>query len=254
MKNPVELINLGKQYSNSGKSIRILENISFSLCEGEFVSIFGPNGCGKSTLLNIIGGLEHDYSGEIFFYGTKPDPIQIGHVFQNYDDSLFPWMTLLDNVTFGLKMGGMLKQKRIDIGNKALKKLGLEQFKNYYPYQVSGGMKQKTCIARALATECKLFLLDEPFSALDHDTTYRLEADLLDLWQEDPITTIFISHDIEEAVLLSDKIVLLTPRPARVRKIITNPLKRPRNMKMIVDKDFLEVRNEIINICKLEKE
>lgn len=249
---PLIIKRLSKGYNTPDGNIEVLKNLSFEVSNGEFLSIFGPNGNGKTTLLNILGGLELDYTGDVKFFGEKPNPIKIGHVFQNFDDSLFPWMTLLSNVTFGLKMAGASKAEMTEKGKEALLKMGLEKFMKYYPYQVSGGMKQKVCIARALAVDCKLLLLDEPFSALDHDTTYKMEEDFIELWQSNPITTIFISHAIEEAVLLSDKILLLTPRPAQVLQIIDIPLKRPRNMKMIVEDDFFQIRNEIIHASRFK--
>jgi len=250
---PLYIKDLSKKYNTPDGVIAVLDKFCLEVRDGEFLSIFGPNGNGKSTLLSILGGLDDDYTGEVKFFGGALNPTEIGHVFQNYDDSLFPWLTLLGNVTFGLKMDGVPKNEMHEKGVEALRKMGLEKFKNYYPYQVSGGMKQKVCIARALAINCKLLLLDEPFSALDHDTTYKLEKEFIELWQNNPITTIFVSHNIEEAVLLSDRIILLTPRPASILKIFDIPLKRPRDMNMIIEDEFLQIRNEIIRTSKLDE-
>ena len=167
----VSLRNLEKRYvSSNGVCETVLDSISFEVASGAVVALFGPNGCGKSTLFRIIGGIDTDFSGEVKIFGVCPVATQMGHVFQDYNASLFPWMTVLENVTFGLRMADMPKRQRSDIGRGLLEKLDLLNVADAFPYQLSGGMKQKTCIARALAADHKVLLLDEPFSALDHDT------------------------------------------------------------------------------------
>ncbi|MGH2567854.1 MAG: ABC transporter ATP-binding protein, partial [Bacteroidota bacterium] len=233
-----------------GVHVTVLDSISFEVASGAFVAFFGPNGCGKSTMFRIIGGIDTDFSGEVKISGFDPVATKIGHVFQDYNASLFPWMTLIENVTFGLRMADMPKGARSDIGRRLLENMDLLQSSDAFPYQLSGGMKQKTCIARALAADYKVLLLDEPFSALDHDTTYRMQQDFLRLWQPHPRTTLFISHDVDEAILLSDQIVVLSGRPAKVLEVVKNPLSRPRTIDMILSNEFLEVRNKIIALSQ----
>ena len=205
-----------------------LKKVAFDVGDGEFVCLLGPSGCGKTTLLRIIAGLETLTSGEITLNGipiTGPDPKR-GMVFQQY--SLFPWRTVMDNITFGLEMQGIKKvEARIQV-EKYIELVGLEQFKNSYPFELSGGMQQRAAIARALANEPEVLLMDEPFGALDAQTRNILQDELLKIWEQKNVTFLFVTHSVDEAVFLSDRVVAMTSRPGRVKEIVDIDLPRPR--------------------------
>jgi len=244
--------NLQKIFLGGQRANMVLKDVSFDVAAGEFISIYGPNGCGKSTILNLIGGIDTEYTGSILLDNAKPSTAETGFVFQNFDDSLFPWMNLLENVSFGLKMMRVEKYERHEKGMEALSRMGLADYASYYPYQVSGGMKQKVCIARALAKNCKLLLLDEPFSALDRNTTIALVQELANTLGNNAMTTIMVSHDLDEAILLSSRIVLFRQSPATVLKIIDVDLEYPRSPSLLVSKKFGEIRSEIISLGQKE--
>ena len=215
-----------KKEENAGTEA--LHDVSFDVKDGEFVCLLGPSGCGKTTLLRIIAGLETQTSGEITLNGvpiTGPDPKR-GMVFQQY--SLFPWRTVMDNVTFGLEMQGINKAEARKHVEKYIDLVGLEQFKNSYPYELSGGMQQRAAIARALANEPEVLLMDEPFGALDAQTRNILQDELLKIWEQKHVTILFVTHSVDEAVVLSDRIVVMTARPGRIREIVNVDLPRPR--------------------------
>jgi NitT/TauT family transport system ATP-binding protein len=205
-----------------------LHNVSFDVEDGEFICILGPSGCGKTTLLRITAGLETQTSGEITLNGVPivgPDPKR-GMVFQQY--SLFPWRTVMDNITFGLEMQGTKKAEARKHVEKYIELVGLEQFKNSYPHELSGGMQQRAAIARALANEPEILLMDEPFGALDAQTRNILQDELLKIWEQKHVTFLFVTHSVDEAVFLSDRIVVMTSRPGRVKEIVKVDLPRPR--------------------------
>ncbi len=205
-----------------------LHDVSFNVEDGEFICILGPSGCGKTTLLRITAGLETQTSGEITLNGvpiTGPDPKR-GMVFQQY--SLFPWRTVMDNITFGLEMQGIKKAEARKHVEKYIELVGLEQFKNSYPHELSGGMQQRAAIARALSNEPEVLLMDEPFGALDAQTRNILQDELLKIWEQKHVTFLFVTHSVDEAVFLSDRIVVMTSRPGRVKEIVKVDLPRPR--------------------------
>lgn len=211
-----------------GTGTEALRNVSFDVKDGEFICLLGPSGCGKTTLLRIIAGLEILTSGEITLNGTPitgPDPKR-GMVFQQY--SLFPWRTVIDNISFGLEMQGVKKTEARNQVEKYINLVGLEQFKNSYPYELSGGMQQRAAIARALANEPEVLLMDEPFGALDAQTRNILQDELLKIWEQRHVTVLFVTHSVDEAVFLSDRIVVMTSRPGRLREIVNVELPRPR--------------------------
>lgn len=211
-----------------GTGTEALRNISFDVKDGEFICLLGPSGCGKTTLLRIIAGLETHTSGEITLNGVPiigPDPKR-GMVFQQY--SLFPWRTIIDNITFGLEIQGIRKPEARKRVEKYIDLVGLEQFKNSYPYELSGGMQQRAAIARALANEPEVLLMDEPFGALDAQTRNILQDELLKIWEQKHVTVLFVTHSVDEAVFLSDRIVVMTARPGRIREIVEVDLPRPR--------------------------
>ena len=229
----LNVFKLSKTYSN----IRVLDNISFEIQRGEFVSVFGPNGCGKTTLLNILSGLDNNYSGSVRFTDNL---VKVGFIFQNSNDSLLPWKSVINNLK--------LDNQNIDYNKvkDVLEELKLYDSKNKFPYQLSGGMKQLLAIARSFIFNCNILLLDEPFSSLDYNMAQTARERLLKLWQKDKPTIFFISHDIEETILLSDKIILLSKKPARIKKIIEIKLQRPRDKTVLISNEFLEYKKMIL--------
>lgn len=206
-----------------------LENINLEVEDKDFVCFIGPSGCGKTTLLRIISGLDKPDEGEVYLDDNKiesPGPDR-GMVFQEY--SLFPWKTVVDNIIFGPQMGGIKKKDALEDAEKYLELVGLQQFRDSYPYELSGGMKQRVAIARALANEPSVLLMDEPFGALDAQTRNILQQELLGIWQKKHITVLFVTHSVDEAVFLADKIVLMSARPGKIKEIINVDLPRPRD-------------------------
>jgi NitT/TauT family transport system ATP-binding protein len=224
---------LAKAFRTPEGSLAALERIAFAVREGEFVSIIGPSGCGKSTLFNIIGGLIDSFHGRVTIAGA---PISgphaaIGMVFQ--EESTFPWRTVVENVAFPLEIQGMPKQKRLARARHFIALVGLEGFEQRYPFELSGGMRQRVAIARTLAFEPKILLMDEPFGALDEQTRLLLGDKVLQIQQELKQTTLLITHSIAEAVQLSDRIVVMTYRPGRVKRIVDVGLPRPRTLDLV---------------------
>jgi NitT/TauT family transport system ATP-binding protein len=225
--------NLNKNYVSRGSETAALVNIDLRIEEGEFICLLGPSGCGKSTLLKIIAGLIPATSGRIAINGepvSGPGP-ERAVVFQDY--ALFPWMTVRDNVEFGLEARKLPVAGRHEISSRLLKVVGLSDFADRFPHHLSGGMKQRVSIARALAVDPSLLLMDEPFGALDAQTRHVLQDELLRIWREYRKTVVFVTHSIEEAIYLSDRIVVMTARPGRVKQIVTVPEARPRDMASI---------------------
>jgi NitT/TauT family transport system ATP-binding protein len=222
--------NLNKKYVSHGSVTSALVDINLQIEEGEFVCLLGPSGCGKSTLLKIIAGLIPATSGRITINGRPvngPGP-ERAVVFQDY--ALFPWMTVRDNVEFGLEARRLPAAERREVSSRLLKVVGLSDFAERFPHQLSGGMKQRVSIARALAVDPSLLLMDEPFGALDAQTRHLLQDELLRVWREYRKTVVFVTHSIEEAIYLSDRIVVMTARPGRVKQIMVVPEARPREM------------------------
>ena len=208
--------------------LQVLSDIDFQVDDHEFVAIVGPSGCGKTTLLRTIAGIEKPDSGDILIDGralAKPGPDR-GFVFQQ--DSLFPWRTIWQNAVFGLEVNGILREETRQRTRDLLKLVGLSGFENYYPNQISGGMRQRVNLARALAINPEVLVMDEPFSALDAQTREVMQVELLRIWQQGRKTVVFITHQIDEAVFLADRIVVLGRRPGRVKEIIPIELPRPR--------------------------
>jgi ABC-type nitrate/sulfonate/bicarbonate transport system ATPase subunit len=225
----LEIRNLSKQYQVKGKALPVLDNISLSIKRGEFVSIVGSSGCGKSTLLRLIIGLENDYRGEILLDGNRilGTSLERGIVFQEH--RLFPWLTVEQNVGLGLlNAGASPKEKRTSV-QEHIELVGLKGFETAYPYQLSGGMSQRVAIARALVNRPEVLLLDEPFGALDALTRSHLQRELQRIWEQEGITMILVTHDVEEAVYLGDRVVVMQPRPGRIKRAVDVPLMRPRD-------------------------
>jgi nitrate ABC transporter ATP-binding subunit len=225
--------NLNKTYISHGSETSALVDINLQVEQGEFLCLLGPSGCGKSTLLKIIAGLIPATSGRIAINGkpvSGPGP-ERAVVFQDY--ALFPWMTVRDNVEFGLEARKLPLAERREVSKRLLKVVGLSDFAERFPHQLSGGMKQRVSIARALAVDPSLLLMDEPFGALDAQTRQLLQDELLRIWREYRKTVVFVTHSIEEAIYLSDRIVVMTARPGRVKQIVMVPEARPRDMASI---------------------
>ena len=242
----VSIRDLGKAFpKDDGTVTQALADVNLDIQDQEFICMVGPSGCGKTTLLRIIAGLETPTAGEVTVDGNAvigPDPKR-GMVFQEY--SLFPWRRVIDNVAFGLEMKGVGKEERRKTADHYIDMVGLSQFRNAYPFELSGGMRQRVAIARALANDPDVLLMDEPFGALDAQTRNRMQRELLSLWAGTKQTIIFVTHSVDEAVYLADRIVVLSQRPGTVREIIPIPWSRPRDR---TSAEFAEVRRRVLDM------
>jgi NitT/TauT family transport system ATP-binding protein len=237
--NPLlEVAGISKRFETSEGSVQALDNVSLDVHQGEFVAVIGPSGCGKSTLFNIIGGLIDEYDGTVRVGGTaiSGPHREIGMVFQ--EESTFPWRTTIENVVFPLEAAGMPKAERLARGVALVRLVGLEGFENCYPAELSGGMRQRTALARTLAFAPKILLMDEPFAALDEQTRLLLGDKLLQIQAELKQTTLLITHNIAEAVQLADRVVVMTYRPGRVKRVVAVDLPRPRTSEIIGSEKF----------------
>ncbi|HOT07034.1 MAG TPA: ABC transporter ATP-binding protein [Methanotrichaceae archaeon] len=246
----LEIKGVSKSFLAEGKEMVTLSDVNLSIEEGEFVCFIGPSGCGKTTLLRIVAGLETPSSGSVMLEGrpiTGPGP-ERGMVFQEY--SLFPWRTVLDNIAFGPELKGEAKEERYRRARIYLKAIGLESFEQSYPHELSGGMKQRVAIARALVNHPKALIMDEPFGALDAQTRNIMQAELLRTWENKKKTVLFVTHSVDEAIYLGDRIVIMSARPGRIKEIIDINLPRPRNrtspeVNQIRDRILQDLRSEI---------
>lgn len=228
----IEVRGAGKVYAIKNKTLTVFDGMSYAIPERSFLSIVGPSGCGKSTLLKMIAGLEETTSGTIIFNGTEIAGPAKGmiYVFQQYSKSIFPWRTVLQNIDFGLQSHRKLPRKEArERCMEYVQLVGLEGYEDYYPYQLSGGMQQRVAIARALICEPAVLLMDEPFSAVDALTRAILQELILKIWQTIPVTILFVTHDVEEAVFLSTHIISLTRAPARIHEDLDIDLPHPRD-------------------------
>ena len=243
----IELKNVSKVYETRDKQVEVLNNLSFEVHENEFLVLLGPGRCGKTVLLNILANLEKQTSGTIEFAGGRPKMGDLGMVFQKY--ALFPWKTVMGNVEMSQKLKGVDKKVRQEKAQEYINLVGLKGFENSLPKQLSGGMKQRVGIARAYASESDILLLDEPFGALDAQTRYQMEDEIIKIWEKNKKTIIFVTNNVEEALYLGDRILLLSSRPAEIKKEYVVDLPRPRSY---TDKAFLEYRNEIVDNTDLD--
>jgi len=245
----LEIKNLSKAFHGTTKET--LQDINLEIKEGEFICIVGPSGCGKTTLLNIIAGLEKSTSGGVYLEGkevTKPGADRTV-IFQ--EPALYPWLNVQDNVKFGMKIAGFPKKVQEKQVEKYLKMVHLWDFRNYAIHEISGGMKQRVSLARALTLDSKILLMDEPFSALDKQTINMLREELELIWQETHKTILFITHSVEEAVYFADRVVVLADNPGRIKEIYPIGLHRPR---LIEDREFLSLRKKILYSVRREAE
>ncbi len=241
----IKIESVYKTFKGVSGDVIALQNVNLDIHENEFVAIVGPSGCGKTTLLNILAGLETYDSGSVTM-NNQPivgPGIDRGVIFQQY--ALFPWLTVRKNMEFGLKYRNYSKEKQKQIIEHYMEMVGLTEFANAYPKELSGGMKQRVAIARGYATSPTVLLMDEPFGALDAQTRAQLQEDLLRTWESEQKTIFFITHDVEEAVLLSQRVVIMSARPGRVKDIVTVDLPYPRNLETKILPRFNEIKNHI---------
>lgn len=247
----VRIENVSKRYDGEGGPVRALEDVSFDVDDGEFVCIVGPSGCGKTTLFRIIAGLDEATDGAVYLgdelvEGPTPD---MGVVFQEYH--LFPWRTVRGNVAFGLEKADTPEDERQTRVETLVDLVGLEGFEESYPKALSGGMKQRVAIARALATDPALLLMDEPFGAVDAQTREMLQRELLEIWERTGKTVLFVTHDVEEAVKLADRIVVMAKEPGRVEEIVEVDLARPRSRS---DAAFGEYYERVLGLIRGDRD
>jgi len=238
----LDVRHLGKRFRSPQGEVVALDDISFRTHRREFVCVIGPSGCGKSTLIRILAGLESQTSGDVLLDGK---PVQgpgadRGMVFQGY--TLFPWLTVKKNVMFGLKRNGSSSGEAEREALQWLDLVGLTRFADVYPHQLSGGMKQRVAIARALANRPRILLMDEPFGALDAQTRAKMQAHLLDIWRNIDVTVLFITHDLDEAILLADRILVLKANPGKVQELIEVPVPRPRGYSQFNTPEFIATK------------
>ena len=242
---PIEVKNINKSFiSKKNEQLSVLKDINLTIDDGELVCLLGPSGCGKTTLLRLIAGLDQPTSGEIIANGEKVvEPSgDRAVIFQQY--SLFPWLTVLQNVTFGLEMTNKgSKEENIETAERYLTRVGLIDFKDSYPHELSGGMKQRVAIIRSLLNHSPILLMDEPFSALDMHNRHKLQDQLIGVWNRFENTIVFVTHDVDEAVFLADKIVIMDKNPGRIANIIDVDIERPRKRD---SKEFIALQETIV--------
>lgn len=239
---------LGKTFPSAKGPVHALEDINLSIETGEFAVVVGPSGCGKSTLLNIVAGLERASSGSVRLQGreiTGPGADR-GMVFQSY--TLFPWLTVRKNIEFGLRLRRVPAKKRLTVARRYLELVGLHDFENALPKELSGGMQQRVAIARVLANQPQMLLMDEPFGAVDAQTRLLLQELLLDVWRAEQSTVLFITHDIDEAILLADTVYIMSRRPGAIKEHIPIPLSRPRDHEATVSPEFMRIKRRIMGL------
>jgi NitT/TauT family transport system ATP-binding protein len=248
----LEASGVRKSFSKDGRSLAVLDVERFSVQDGEFVTVIGPSGCGKSTLLHIMGGFIQAEAGAIQVHGRRvngPGPDR-GMMFQEF--ALFPWKTVAGNVAWGLETQNLARAEIDDTVEKQLEMIGLTDFRDHYPAELSGGMKQRVALARVLAFDPEVLLMDEPFGALDAQTRETMQEELTRLWERTGKTIVFVTHDIDEAVYLGDRVVVLTARPGRIREEVKIDLPRPRSLEIKKSAQCHEYRNYIWDLIRSE--
>jgi len=254
-----EFLTIKNLYKSFPKHVRtpehrleVLSDINLAVKEGEFVTLFGPNACGKTTLLYTIAGILEINRGVININNRPSQEAKIGYVFQNFKDSLFPWRRTLDNIAFSLEIQGFSKKKSRERAIDLLRELRVDIDVNSYPYELSSGQQQLLSVIRALSYSPDVLLMDEPFNALDFQTRMSMQNQLLRIWRKAKITILFVSHELDEAIYLGDRLVLLSRRPAEIRKIIEINLPRPRKHEIINSAEFIELKKRALLIFTTE--
>ena len=238
--------------SNGGTPTVALQATDLSVDENDFITILGPSGCGKSTLLRIVAGLDTQTSGEVLLDGRRIEGpgADRGMVFQSY--TLFPWLSVQDNVCFGLRERGLSRAEQLETAGAFIAKVGLRGFEHHYPKQLSGGMQQRVAIARALANGPRMLLMDEPFGALDHQTRELMQELLLGIWEGEKKTVLFVTHDIDEAVFMGSRVVVMSARPGRIKLDRAVPLEHPRHYSVKTSAAFTELKAELTEQVRVE--
>lgn len=252
IKGLVEVEGLSITFTRSRNTIKVLDNINFQIKPGSFVCLLGPSGCGKSTLLNAIAGFIPPNQGYILVdknQVTKPGADR-GFVFQQY--SLLPWKTTFQNVEFGLRIKGISKKERHQLVNEYLNRVGLYQHRNSYPHQLSGGMQQRASIVRALVNSPSVLLMDEPFGALDAQTRHMMQELLMEIWSDLRTTVLFVTHDIEEAIFLGDRILIMGVNPGHIKADLEINLKRPRHIDDMMTSEFTQLNRQVFEVIREE--
>ena len=241
-----------RRFASSSGSTLALQATDLAVAENEFITILGPSGCGKSTLLRIVAGLDTQTSGEVLLDGRRIEGpgADRGMVFQSY--TLFPWLTVLDNVCFGLRERGLPRAQQVEQAQAFIQKVGLRGFENHYPKQLSGGMQQRTALARALANRPRMLLMDEPFGALDHQTRELMQELLLGIWEGEKTTVLFVTHDIDEAVFMGSRVVVMSARPGRIKLDRVVPLAHPRHYSVKTQPAFAALKAELTEAVRAE--
>jgi NitT/TauT family transport system ATP-binding protein len=245
MNHKLKLRNVTKTFKSEEGEIKALDNINLEVKVGEFLCILGPSGCGKTSLLRMVAGLDYPSSGEIILDGEKvrgPSPDR-GMVFQEY--SLFPWRTVIKNVTFGLKIKGIDQEEQYEIAERYIELVGLKGFEQSYPHELSGGMKQRVAIARALATDPAILLMDEPFGSVDAQTRNLLQKELLEIWKRTEKTVLFVTHSVDEAIYLADRVAVMSARPGRIITCMDIEIPRPRKRTSM---EANEIREQLLKL------
>lgn len=254
MDEPTKLLiqNLSKVYRSDGHEVVAIDEITLAIRNKEFATILGPSGCGKSTLLRIVAGLMKPTRGMVRLDGTaiSGPGRDRGMVFQSY--TLFPWLTVVENIQFGLGLSGVAKVEQEQVARAFVEKVGLRGFEEAYPRALSGGMKQRVAIARALANNPAILLLDEPFGALDAQTRALMQELLTQVWEDLHKTILFVTHDVEEAIFLSDRVFIMTARPGRIKAEIEIPLERPRSYEVKATETFLKLKRQALTLIREE--
>ncbi len=248
----IQISDVSVKFGKGEKQHLAVSNTNLTIESGEFVCILGPSGCGKSTLLNTVAGYVQPTQGKVTVDGervTKPGP-ERGMVFQQY--SLLPWKSVFDNIAFGPRMAGKSKDEASALANTFLSLVGLTKFANRFPSELSGGMQQRVGIARALANYPSVLLMDEPFGALDSQTRFMMQENLLSIWKEFGITVLFITHDVDEAVFLADRVLLMSASPGQIIGDLSIPIDRPRSPEIIADKTYIEKRTQCLSLIRKE--
>lgn len=248
---------VGKQFTTKNGVINSLHEVDIKVAKGEFIALVGPSGCGKSTLLNIIAGLEQATVGAVLKNGQVITEAGPDRVVMFQEAALFPWLKVIDNVEYGMKIAGLAKGERRDKAYKYLKMVHLTKFSSAYPHELSGGMRQRVALARALAMDSDILLMDEPFAALDSQTRNILHIELQRIWQDTGKTIIFVTHNVEEAVLLADRVLVMTANPGKIKKEYVVQLSRPRDVENIdlayvVSQIMQELKEEVEKVAKAE--